>query len=333
LALRPPIFPVKARDHRGKDVTELLRHKDRITVHDFAHRSWLGYAEDHWVELDFGDHLAKIGEKDRVFLCLAGWTDYPYPESIWAATQAGVSMQAPVLERLGEDGNWQTVGEVGFPAGLPRVMTFEVTGKLCGPRCIVRLRTNMQVYWDQIFVARLAHSIPAKQDGVKHSSQERAHAAHATRLEVSQATLAAKHCMRAFSPDGRQPMIYDYDRPEAVPLERLMGNLTRYGDVTELLTKTDDCFVIFGPGDELTVNFDATKLPPLPEGWTRDFVLRTWGYCKDCAPFTATGDTIEPLPFRGMDAYPPQKTKYPDDALHNDYRKRYNTRHVGKTRK
>jgi hypothetical protein len=69
----------------------------------------------------------------------------------------------------------------------------------------------------------------------------------------------------------------------------------------------------------------------LPAGWTRSFVLRTSGYCKDCAPFTATGETIEPLPFRAMKKYPygPEEN-YPRDPVHEEYRQRYNTRQVGK---
>src|SRR5206468_9490701 len=163
LAFREEIFPVKARDHRGKDVTKILSKWDRDTVNDFAQRSWLGYAEEHWVELDFGDRLAKFKPDDRVILCLAGWTDYPYPESIWAATQAGVPLLPPVLERRDVEGDgtrsvpatdlWQTlIADAGFPAGLPRMMTLDVTGKLTGPRCVIRLRTNMEVYWDHVFV-------------------------------------------------------------------------------------------------------------------------------------------------------------------------------------
>jgi hypothetical protein len=329
-AFRHEIFPVKAVDHRGNDVTKTLREWDRDTVRDFAFRSWLGFAEEHWVELDFGDRLKEFGAKDPLMLCLAGWTDYPYPESIYAAEQAGIALLPPVLERQGVDGKWEKICEASFPAGLPRMTTLDVTGKLPGPSCKVRLRTNMQVFWDQIFVAPVVHRIPYQPDAKEVKGTE---FLRVTALGVQSAELSPKQCMLEYSPDGRQPTIYDYYRQGTNPVTVPAGRITRYGDVTELLAKTDDCFVIFGPGDELTVNFDATKLPPLPEGWTRDFVLRTWGYCKDCAPFTATGDTIEPLPFRGMDAYPPQKTKYPDDALHNDYRKRYNTRHVGKTRK
>jgi tetratricopeptide (TPR) repeat protein len=321
LALRGEVYPVRARDHRGRDVTATLRHWDRDTVSDFARRSWLGFAEDHWVELDFGDRLAKFGPKDRLILCLAGWTDYPYPESIWAAHQAGVELQAPLLERLGRDGVWRAVCEAGFPAGMPRMMTLDVTGKLTGPSCVVRLRTNMQVFWDQAFVAPCVETVAT--DGKKPGT------VRATTLAVAKATLSARGMMQEFSPDGRQPTIYDYDRLEAVPVSRLAGKLTRFGDVTELLRGLDDQFVLFGPGDDLDVRFDARGLPELPAGWTRSFVLGTWGYCKDCAPFTATGATIEPLPFRAMGNYPygPEK-KYP----HPEYQRRYNTRPVGRTR-
>jgi hypothetical protein len=47
------------------------------------------------------------------------------------------------------------------------------------------------------------------------------------------------------------------------------------------LRDRDDRFVLFGANDMLTVRFDAGKLPPLPQRWTRSFVLRTWGYSKD----------------------------------------------------
>jgi hypothetical protein len=254
-------------------------------------------------------------------LCLAGWTDYAYPESIYAATQAGVAMQAPVLERLQPDGTWKVVvADAGFPAGLPRMMTLEVTGLLGGPNCVLRLRTNLEVFWDQIFAAPLLGTVSTVNAG----------RVRATPLAVSRATLVARPCMLEYSPDGRQPTLYDYDRPAAVPVSRLSGRLTRYGDVTDLLQTTDDCFVIFGPGDELGVEFDASRLPPLPPGWQRSYVLRTWGYCKDCSPFTATGTTIEPLPFRAMANYPYGPDQhYPTDAHHEAYRKNYNTRRVG----
>ncbi len=355
LAFRDALFPVKATDHRGHDVTAKLAKWDRDTVDDFARRSWIGFAEEHAVTLDFGNRLAKFGPKDRLILCLAGWTDYPYPESIWAAHQAGIEMLPPVLERQAADGQWEKIADAGFPAGLPRMMTLEVTGKLSGPRCVLRLRTNLHVFWDQLFVAPLLETVHASPlapvlrgegSGVRGSGPGRfspltpnpsppstgergESVARGTILEVKDAALSARGLLKEYSPDGREPTVYDYDRLDAFPVARLSGRITRYGDVTELLRAADDSFVIFGPGDELSVRFDAGRLPPLPEGWQRSFVLRTWGYCKDASPFTAHGDTVGPLPFRAMSNYP-----YRTDEKHPDaeYDRRWNTRQVGPRR-
>ena len=84
----------------------------------------------------------------------------------------------------------------------------------------------------------------------------------------------------------------------------MSGKLTRHGDVACLLQADDDRFCVVGPGDEIRLEFEAAGLPPLPAGWTRAYVLRAFGYCKDADPFTATSDTIEPLPWRGMPAFP-----------------------------
>jgi Tfp pilus assembly protein PilF len=317
LAFREQIFPLSARDHKGRDVTALLRERDRKFVEGFARRSWLGFAEEHWIELDFGTRLERFGPRDRLFLCLAGWTDYPYPESIYAAAQAGVPMQPPLLERQDADGKWHALTELGFPAGLPRLMTREVTGLLHGGTGKLRIRTNLQVFWDQVYLAPLLEDVTAQPAQVR-----------ATPLEVAGATLSA----RRFLQEIRIGQLIEYDdaRTESVAVSRWSGRFTRLGDVTDLLRRADDRFVICAPGDELTVRFDSRSLPPLPPGWTRSFVLRTWGYCKDASLFTAASAAVEPLPFRAMRKYPPgPDEKYPADALHEEYRRRYNTRRIG----
>ena len=287
LAFRRLIFPVRASDHRGRDVTSVLRARDGKTADGFALRSWTGFAEDHFVELEFGNRLADLRPDERLFLVLAGWTDYPYPESIYAAEQAGVPMVTPVLEKLGPDGKWSSLGDIGFPAGLTRVMTAEVRGLAGEKSCRLRIRTNVQIYWDQIYLAPLAGSPTS----VK-------------RLEVERATLAHRGFMREVTPENSLAVEYDDDRTEVVAVTRWQGFFTRTGDVTDLLRRDDDRFVICGPGDEITIEFDARRLPELPEGWQRSFVLRTRGYCKDASPFTLTSGRVEPLPFRAMKNYP-----------------------------
>jgi Tfp pilus assembly protein PilF len=290
LAFRRRIFPVRAADHRGRDITAVLRERDGKTVGGFAPRAWTGFAEEHFVELDFGDRLADLPADGRLFLVLAGWTDYPYPESIYAAEQAGVPMVTPVLEKRGGDGEWHALGEIGFPAGLPRVMTVPVRGLAGEKLCRLRIRTNLQIYWDQIYLA------PAEEGGGRPRVRG---------LEVERATLAHRGFMREVPPVPGGSVAYDDARTESVAVTRWRGRLTRAGDVTELLRRGDDRFVVCGPGDEITVAFDARALPPVPEGWVRSFVLRTRGYCKDASPFTLGGGDVEPLPFREMKNYPP----------------------------
>jgi hypothetical protein len=128
---------------------------------------------------------------------------------------------------------------------------------------------------------------------------------------VARATLAARGFAQEVYPNGRPPVAYDDSKTEPVPVTRWEGNLTRLGDVTELLRAADDRFVICGPGDEITVRFDASKLPPLKDGWARSFVLRTHGYCKDTSPTTVTGGEVGPLPFRAMTNYPQFGTASP----------------------
>ena len=137
----------------------------------------------------------------------------------------------------------------------------------------------------------------------------------------------------AYTPSGNLLGVY-HDRIEAVPVARQSGYLTRLGDVTELLRSVDDRFVIFGPGDEISIAFNAKNLPELPPGWKRSFVLRSWGYTKSCSPFVAHADTIEPLPFRAMSNYPYGTNEpCPEDAAHEEYRRKYNTRLVGAPRR
>jgi tetratricopeptide (TPR) repeat protein len=316
VAWRDRVDPAKATDHAGRDVTETLRAWDRRTADGFKRLgAWIGYTEPHAVVLDFGDRLAKFGPGDRLALVLAGWVEYPYSQTNYAAATAGVELQTPILERQKPDGSWEVLeSDPGYPAGLPRRMLLDLTGKLSGESCVLRIRTNMECYWDEAFVA------VAGQEG----------ALQTTTLPVSKAVLGHRGYTREVSPDGRLPLLYDYDYIDPAPLAQMRGRLTRHGDVAELLRADDDQLCLVGPGEEVQVEFDARSLPPLPEGWTRSYVLRSFGYCKDADPLTAGSDTVGPLPWKGMPAFPfgPEGER-PRDAAYQAYLDTYQTRAVG----
>jgi hypothetical protein len=99
------------------------------------------------------------------------------------------------------------------------------------------------------------------------------------------------------------------------------------GDVTELVRGIDDRFVIFGSGEEIAAEFDATKLPALPAHWKRDYFFYANGFVKDMDWWDASPFTVAQLPFHAMSAYPyPESESYPDgkDAL--DYQLNWNDR-------
>ena len=59
-------------------------------------------------------------------------------------------------------------------------------------------------------------------------------------------------------------------------------------------------------------------------------MLRSVGYCKDADPFTAASDTVGPLPWRGMPAFPfARDVKRPGDPGYESYLREYQTRPAG----
>jgi tetratricopeptide (TPR) repeat protein len=318
LAWRAAIEPAHATDLDGRDMTEVLRYWDRRTVDTFDQRKgWIGYAREHGIVLDFGDRLSRYGPSDRLVLCLAGWVEYPYSQTNYAAATAGVLLKPPAIERRRTDGRWETIEpHAGYPAGMPRLTTLDLTGKLSGPDCTIRIKTNMECYYDQAFI--VARDRKAE-TSLRVSS-----------LPVARARLGYRGYTREISPDGMQPLIYDYDYVDPAPLASFKGKLTRHGDVTRLLAADDDQLCLIGPGDEVTVEFLASDLPPLLSGWTRSYVVRAIGYCKDADPFTATSDSTLPLPWRGMPIFPfAPAIRRPHDPAYESYLRTYHTRPAG----
>jgi hypothetical protein len=306
---RPPLSAV---DGHGHDVRDLIATQDRRHVDDFRLSSIQGYAEEHAIMLDSGATTSD----SRVLLLLTGWTDYAFSSDNVAAQQAGLTFVPPVLEARDPSGEWRTVvSEVGLPVGRPQTVVVDVTPFTKTGAREFRIKTTLRVYWDQILV-----STASPMQVSLHS------------LQVQDADLRWRGFSAEVSQGRFAPLSYDYDRVSATsPWKMMPGRYTRYGDVTSLLRTTDDQFVISSPGDEIALAFDATKLPALPEGWTRTFLMYADGFSKEMNLHSSSPDLLEPLPFHGMSAYPyPASEKYPDSPEHTRYRDTYNTRVIGK---
>jgi hypothetical protein len=308
-----PVEPLQAVDHRGVDVTEKLRAIDRryagATSPD---RRFSGVAEEHFVELDFADRLKRMPKDSRWILMMHGWVEYGYSSTNFAASQAGIRLEAPSIHAW-RDGQWvELYHEVGYPAGLQHMMTLDVTGKLLPTDTKIRITSNMELFWDRIFVAASPRSSNLKIREVGASS----------------ADLHFRGYPREYSPDGQHPNLYDYGNMDTnLPWKLMPGNYTRFGNVLELLEQPDDCYVIMGRGEEVTLRFPVKDFGDVPEGYQRSFILKTDSFCKDMDLYTAYPDTVEPLPFHSMTSYPySAEEQYPDTAKTRDYHQRYNTR-------
>src|SRR5262249_39591127 len=122
---------------------------------------------------------------------------------------------------------------------------------------------------------------------------------------------------------------YVYEKASATgPYTRPIGAYTRYGDVRDLLTSTDDRLAVFGSGDEVALDFDPSMLPQLPKGWARDYFFSAEGYEKDMDFYAADGATVAPLPSLPMAPYPYQKELFPLGEAHLKYLFDLNTRQL-----
>jgi hypothetical protein len=273
-------LPDAARDGRGRNVLPALLRADFNPVDPGpVDRRFLGRLErPHEVTLEFREPLDSLPGVPT--LVAHGWVEYPYSQTMFAASQSGATFDPPDLEAFA-GGRWHAVVvDWGYPAGMPREMSLPLAGL---PKGTTRLRiaSNLEIYWDAFAVV-----------GVEACPEAR-------RLEfpLESATVAECGYPRRLDRPWKRP---DYDYAKRDPLwdcRHQDGFYTEFGPCLELVAATDDAVAIFGPGEEVRLRFDPA-IAPAPAGWTRRLVLETDGWCKDMDLFTGDGETVGPLPAR-----------------------------------
>lgn len=332
--------PAGVWDDRGHSVLpDLLAHR---YIGSFGLTQFLGFAKPHTLTLDLGQAY----DGGPLWLLMHGEVEYFSANSMYAASQSGIKAISPYVETQDGKGNWKrVVNDMGFPAGGPRTMTADLTGKLPRGTRKIRITTNLQIYWDGILVDRTAQpAVPckagsstrtkdalARNDLARNDKEECGYRqVRLTSVPLTRADL--EHHGYPLKIEGTPPgnVNYIYEQASATgPYARPMGTYTRYGDVLPLLTATDDKLAVFGSGDEVQLNFDPSNLPALPVGWVRDYFFAANGYEKDMDFYAADGNYVAPLPFLSMGDYPygPPKS-FPLDDEHVKYLLEYNTRHM-----
>jgi len=303
-------LPAGAWGNHGEDVLSLLAHRDHEYVRDFELLSYPGFTKDHTLTLDLG----RWSPERPLRLFLSGFIEYFTANSMYAAWQAGLAPQAPSVEAQLRDGSWKTIiDDMGFPAGLPRTIIVNLTGKVPPQTTRIRIRTNLQIYWDQVLVDNQATAPQSIRQ---------------TELPLVSASLAFRGYPKQI--EGRTPgdLTYNYQTISTTgPFQWQRGNYTRYGAVTPLLQTKDDQFVIFGSGEEIDAEFSDAHLPKLPPHWKRDYFFYADGFVKDMDFYEALPFTVSQMPFHGMSAYPyPNHEQYPETETTLGYRLGWNDR-------
>jgi hypothetical protein len=303
----------------------------------------LGFTKPHTLTLDLG----KAYTGGPLWLLLHGEVEYFSANSMYAASQAGVEAIPPYVEALlpnekGANGKWKRVtDDMGFPAGGPRTMTADLSGKLPPGTRKIRITTNLQIYWDSILIDRTEQESPGihrpagknasrRDDAAREDAADRPQRMRLMPVPLVRANLQFHGYPLKIegTPPGR--VQYVYEKASATgPYTRPAGTYTRYGDVLSLLTATDDKLAVFGSGDEVQLDFDPSHLPALPDGWVRDYFFAANGYEKDMDFYAAEGNYVAPLPFLSMGEYPyTPKKSFPLDDAHVNYLLEYNTRQM-----
>ncbi len=276
-----------ARDNHGQDVSAAVRDLDGKYLDSFELGSYQGIAHDHWIELELPPDAPRSAP-----LCLIaqGWL-HPWDDGILVAVNQGSQAKPEDLsiEVPDRNGRWlQLRKDLGVPAGRQKTVVLDLTGifRAGAPRKL-RLRTNLEIYWDKLAWARGISDVATQTERLTMAAAELRH--------------------RGFSSISRandlSPEIPNYDRiaGSGNQWQNLEGYYTRYGDVLPLLNGSDNRFVIVAGGDEIRLKFRQPRI--LRPGWTRDFVFIGDGWVKEGDYSFKNSATVLPLPYHGMKNY------------------------------
>ncbi len=306
----------RAMDDTGQDVTDLVSTLDGKAVSSFGRGQFQGVTRDHYLEVDLGDDAPKRGP---LYLIAQG-SIHDTESSVNVAITQGSRWRAHGLSVEVPDGRggWiMAQDNLGFPAGRKKTILFNLTNVFRpGTARKVRLRTNLEIYWDAIHWAQGAPDAPLKE----------------TTLDPTVADLHYRGYSVMNMPVGAgAPEVPDYNRIEGTKQHwrDLIGYYTRYGDIRELLTKIDDRYVIVNSGDEMSLRFP--EQPPPPAGWVRDFVIKGDGWIKD-GDFNSTfSKTVLPLPYHAKNEYTTRPGALEEERVYRQHPEdwqNYHTRYV-----
>jgi len=319
--LMPPPFPpsqvwamnsrrplLLAEGDDGMDRTQSLRELDG----EFAPPGlplpspYRGMCHPLTLTLDFGP----IDAQKPLVLAMTGWLQYGDASTNIALSQdSSLTIIPPTLLAHSAGMGWMPLDiVVGMPAGKTKTILCDLTGKLPADARRLRLDTTIEIRWDRI---ALFERMPLP-ESQRHD------------MSFKEAQLRWRGFSEIRSRRPNHPTTPDYNNVFRYPPWQTtpQGWCTRYGDVLDLVSTRDGRLAILNSGDALTLQFNASSLPPLPSEMVRSFFFYSVGWDKDGDHNVVEGDTVDPLPTEG---------ESDDRAVvegENDWRLQYNTRWV-----
>ena len=285
------------------DVTEEIGHQDFVAPPlENKHPNYIGLLEESIeLRLKFEEPL----QSENAVLVVYGWVEFPYSQTVFAASQSGRTYDPPTLEVKLPDGSWQTLSsQFGYPAGMPKQMTLPLPNLPENVREI-RLTTNMEIYWDRV---RIVYEDP--DINPKHHRNEPSHG------------YVLRNGFAERSTGSQRVPYYDYDvRSPYWDAKHATGMYSQTGEITELITQSDNSLAIVGSGEEIHLKFPDYLPQSLPDH-TRYYVLEFRGWAKDLDMYTEYGDTVEPLPSTGLLS---REDRSKRARLHREYNTRFRT--------
>ncbi len=311
--------PSAARDaSAGEDVTERLGAVDGRHAQVFVPRpaQFYGLAEPWALDIELGRteaERAAIAAAPRLRLVLTGWLRWTDASVNVAAARHPTYAFEPPLLWVPDGDDWRAAGPpIGFPAGKTKSLVVDITGLVDRDDPRLRLTTSLALTWDAVRLCLDDDDAPYVD----------------TPLEPLTAEVGFRGLSAPLTDGtGELPDRFDWDLVAPPRWDQHPGRYTRYGDVRALVAEVDDRLVVFGVGDVVQLEFDASSLPPLPAGWVRDWLLYLDGWAKDRDPNTEGATEVEPLPFHGMTRYPPPPGEpRPDTPAHRAWIEEFQTR-------
>jgi len=305
----------RAVDDNGNDVTGTVRDLDGKYLDTFGRGQYQGVTRDHYVEVDLGDSVPTRGP---LYLIAKGWL-HPSDSSINVAISQGRHEPGRALSLEVPDGHggWVVARpNLGFPAGRKKTCVINIGNVfLPGTPHRLRLKTNLEIYWDSIEWAEGRPNVPLRITQLSPASANLHYRGYSTIRQANQSS----------------PEIPDYNRLSGAiqPWRDLEGYYTRYGDVKELLNAVDDRYVIMNAGDEMSLHFPAQPEPPM--GWARDYVIAGDGWIKDGDYNSTFSKTVLPLPHHDKKNYDTPPGKLEDEWVYRRHPQdwqTYQTRYV-----